>query len=68
MRNVLTNVLGAREQVDVHLSERDLSPGDVMLLCSDGLHGVLDVDALREILDLATRTRRGGAGVGGCGA
>jgi protein phosphatase len=50
MRNVLTNVLGAREQVEVHLSERDLSPGDVMLLCSDGLHGVLDVDALREIL------------------
>ncbi len=50
MRNVLTNVLGAREQVDVHLSERDLAPGDVMLLCSDGLHGVLDADMLREIL------------------
>jgi PPM family protein phosphatase len=50
MRNVLTNVLGAREQVDVHLSERDLAPGDVLLLCSDGLHGVLDADMLREIL------------------
>ncbi len=42
MRNVLTNVLGAREQVDVHLAERDLEAGDVLLLCSDGLHGVLD--------------------------
>jgi len=50
MRNVLTNVLGAREQVDVHLSERDLEDGDLILLCSDGLHGVLDADQLRIIL------------------
>ena len=50
MRNVLTNVLGAREQVDVHLAERDLESGDLMLLCSDGLHGVLDLDQLRIIL------------------
>jgi serine/threonine protein phosphatase PrpC len=50
MRNVLTNVLGARDQVDIHLSERPLAPGDVMLLCSDGLHGVLDAAALTELL------------------
>jgi protein phosphatase len=62
MRNVLTNVLGAREQVDVHLAERDLEAGDVMLLCSDGLHGVLDLEQLRIILqstpdvDIAART------------
>jgi protein phosphatase len=36
--------------VDVHLSEHDLAPGDVMLLCSDGLHGVLDSETLKEIL------------------
>jgi protein phosphatase len=54
MRNVLTNVLGAREQVDVHLGERDLEAGDVMLLCSDGLHGVLDADRLRAILQATT--------------
>ena len=50
MRNVLTNVLGAREQVDVHLTERDLQDGDVLLLCSDGLHGVLDESAIQHIL------------------
>jgi protein phosphatase len=50
MRNVLTNALGAREQVDVHLTERDLKSGDVMLLCSDGLHGVLESETLRQIL------------------
>ncbi len=51
MRNVLTNALGAREQVDVHLAERDLEPGDTMLLCSDGLHGVLEPGAMKSILD-----------------
>jgi serine/threonine protein phosphatase PrpC len=50
MRNVLTNALGARDQVDVHLTERELQSGDIMLLCSDGLHGVLDAEALKQIL------------------
>lgn len=50
MRNVLTNVLGAREQVDVHLTERDLQDGDLLLLCSDGLHGVLDDNTVHQIL------------------
>ena len=50
MKHVLTNVIGAREQADVHLSEFDLSPGDTILLCSDGLHGVLDDEMLREMM------------------
>jgi protein phosphatase len=50
MRNVLTNVLGGRPSVDVHLTERVLTGGEVFLLCSDGIHGVLDADALRDVL------------------
>ncbi|HWT46903.1 MAG TPA: protein phosphatase 2C domain-containing protein [Vicinamibacterales bacterium] len=50
MKHVLTNVIGAREQADVHLGEYDLSPGDTILLCSDGLHGVLDDGALLEMM------------------
>jgi protein phosphatase len=50
MRHVLTNVLGAREQADVHLNEYDLSGGETILLCSDGLHGVVEDDTLTTML------------------
>jgi len=60
MRHVLTNVLGAREHVDIHITERDLKGGEVILLCSDGLHGVMDLDAVREVL-LGTREVEGAA-------
>jgi len=51
MRNVLTNVLGARDQVEVHMSERTILSGDKLLLCTDGLHGVLDSDSIKAILN-----------------
>jgi PPM family protein phosphatase len=50
MRHVLTNVLGAREEVDANVAERKLAPGDRLLLCSDGLHGVLDAETIAAIL------------------
>ena len=50
MRHVLTNVLGASEHVEIHLTERDLKGGEVILLCSDGLHGVMDGDTVRDVL------------------
>ena len=50
MRHVLTNVIGAREQADVHLKEYDLSGGEAILLCSDGLHGVVEDDTIAATL------------------
>lgn len=50
MRHVLTNVVGAREQVDVQLAEVPLSPGMLFLLCSDGLHGMAGEATIAEIL------------------
>jgi len=50
MRNVLTNVLGAREQTEIHLAERDLTAGEMLLLCSDGVHNVLDESALCALM------------------
>lgn len=51
MRNVLTNVLGGRSTVDVRVTEHTLKDGDMLLLCSDGLHNVMDLAALQGILE-----------------
>jgi protein phosphatase len=50
MRNVLTNVLGARDQTESHIQEHDLRAGDRVLLCTDGIHGSLDQEAILLIL------------------
>ena len=50
MHHVLTNVVGGREQTEIHIAERALRAGDTLFLCSDGVHNVLDVDALTDLL------------------
>ncbi len=50
MKNVLTRAVGADEEVEVDLFSRELEGGELLLLCSDGLHGVLPDAAIREIL------------------
>jgi len=50
MRHVLTNVVGARDETEVEVVERQMHEGDTLLLCSDGLYGMLDDDALRAIV------------------
>ena len=50
MRHVLTNVVGARDQVEVHVRELSLSPGDRLLLCSDGLHEPMTEDRIAPVL------------------
>jgi protein phosphatase len=50
LRHVLTNVLGAQESAVVHLGEFELRGGETLLLCSDGLHNVVDDGELGRIL------------------
>jgi protein phosphatase len=57
MRHVLTNVVGARDQVEVHVREIAVKPGDRLLLCSDGLHEPLSTERLAEVLASATDAR-----------
>jgi protein phosphatase len=49
-RNVLTNVLGARRDVTVHVAEEKLAGGDLVILLTDGVHGVLDDDGIAELV------------------
>ena len=50
MRHVLTNVVGARDQVEVHVRELSLLPRDRLLLCSDGLHEPMTDDLIAPVL------------------
>src|SRR5918912_1131244 len=38
-RNLVTRVLGDLPDVEVDLARGRLQPGDVLILCTDGLHG-----------------------------
>lgn len=49
--SMLTRSLGSRGDVDVDLLEEELRPGDVLLLCSDGLTGMITDADLASILD-----------------
>jgi serine/threonine protein phosphatase PrpC len=52
LRNVITKAVGAREAIDLDLVEHHLAPGDVAMLCSDGLHGMLNDQELARLLPL----------------
>ncbi len=49
-RNLLTRALGANSQVEVDAQTIPLEPDDLILLCSDGLYGVVPDQKLREEL------------------
>jgi protein phosphatase len=50
MRNVLTKVIGPKETIELTVEERPLDEGEVLLLCSDGLHGAVGDAAIGSIL------------------
>jgi PPM family protein phosphatase len=50
MRNALTNVVGTKRRTDVHVVEEQLAAGDVVLLTTDGVHGVLEEKRIEEML------------------
>jgi protein phosphatase len=48
--NIILQALGTAETVQVDLTYVDLQPGDRLLLCSDGLSGMVRADEMREVL------------------
>jgi serine/threonine protein phosphatase PrpC len=49
-RNVIYRSIGADEQIEIDIIRRKLASGDVLLLCSDGLNGMLGDDQIHDIL------------------
>jgi protein phosphatase len=62
MGRALTRALGTRPTVEVSTRLETVRPGDILLLCSDGLHGVVPPEELTGILlelgDLASGVER----------
>lgn len=50
MRHVLTMAIGVSDTLRIHSYAVPLEPGAQFLLCSDGLHGVVDSRTIAEIL------------------
>src|SRR5262249_36392155 len=49
-RNVIYRSIGADEQVEIDIVRRRLTSGDTLMLCSDGLNGMLSDDQIRDIM------------------
>jgi len=54
-KNVITRAVGSREYVQVDSNCVAVEPGDVFLLCSDGVHGYLEGDEIASVLRLGTQ-------------
>jgi PPM family protein phosphatase len=50
MRNILTQAAGTQRNLDVHTCNLELQDGDMLLLCSDGLYGVVSEGAISAVL------------------
>jgi PPM family protein phosphatase len=50
LRHALTNVVGTRRQIDVHVTEEPLADQDVLLLTTDGVHGTLDDERIEQLM------------------
>ena len=49
-KNIITRALGAERTVDVDFFDLKLEPGNVVLMCSDGLSNMVEDDSIGEII------------------
>ncbi len=61
--NIILQALGVQERVEVVLSQVDLRQGDVVILCSDGLHGPVGDDELLDLLSRETDLQKAADGL-----
>lgn len=54
-KNMLLQAVGAQPDVQVAMTETPLTAGDRLMLCSDGLHGPVDNDEIKEAMKQDTK-------------
>ena len=57
LRRILIRALGAREEVEIDIHEDELRCGDVLLLCSDGLTGMVPESEIGDTLSHESDTQ-----------
>ena len=59
MRNLITRVIGSNEELEVDIVDGSILPGDIFLLCTDGLTDMVEEEQLPDILssDAPLQTR-----------
>ncbi len=50
LRNVITKAVGAKEEIDLETTEHQIEKGDVLMLCSDGLHAMLSDEKILQAI------------------
>ena len=53
-KNIITRAIGARDDIEPDFFSQELQPGDIVLLCSDGLTNMVDDEAIYHILKEGT--------------
>ena len=50
-KNIITRAVGSDEIVDIDIFKNELSKDDVILLCTDGLYGLVNEEEIKEVLN-----------------
>lgn len=50
IKNVITRAIGNREEVEADFFDQEVQAGDILLLCSDGLHGLVEEPEMGAIV------------------
>ncbi len=50
LRNVVTRALGGRVDLQVDMQAREMEPGDILLLCSDGLTSMISDEEIERVV------------------
>lgn len=58
-KNFITRAIGHRDLVEPDLFEREIQPDDILLLCSDGLHGLVKEIEIGTIVATAPSLKEG---------
>lgn len=50
MRNVITRAIGTEDKIDADMGVEERKAGDLWLICSDGLHGLVSDEKMEQLL------------------